>query len=381
MSGRGGVYVHFPYCTHRCTYCDFTLQTPRVVPGRRYADLVLAELALRAEAFAGPAATLYIGGGTPSLWDVGELARVIDGVRARVGLADDAEVTVEANPDQVDDAWIAGVQRAGVNRVSLGVQALHDPLLAALTRRHRVEGALGAVARIARAGLRSWSLDFMFGLPGQTAAAWRRDLERVAGLGAPHLSVYGLSVEPRTLMARDVSRGAVTVPGSDAQADMLLAAREVLCAAGYEHYEISNYAVPGHRAVHNSSYWDWRPYLALGAGAHGFDGAARWQNEGRVKRYEEALLAGRLPELVREVLDVETASFERVMTGLRRLDVGVELGADWPRYAEAVRAEVAAGRLVVEGTRVRLSAAGFRLMDSVLVALMPAGLTAGVGRG
>ncbi|TNF37537.1 MAG: radical SAM family heme chaperone HemW [Deltaproteobacteria bacterium] len=372
MSGPG-VYVHFPYCTHRCTYCDFTLQTPRRVPGRRYADLVLAELALRGPAFSGPAASFYVGGGTPSLWEVAELGRVLDGVRGSLGLADGAEVTVEANPDQVDDAWVDAVRAIGVNRVSLGVQALHDPLLEALTRRHRTSGALAAIGRLARAGLASWSLDFIFGLPGQTPASWREDLARIVDLGAPHLSIYGLTVEPRTLLARDVRRGAVHVPGDEAQLDMLLTAREVLGAAGYAHYEISNYAQPGHRAAHNSSYWDWRPYLGLGAGAHGFDGAARWQNQGRVKRYAEALAAGGLPEAEREVLDAETASFERLMTGLRRLDVGVELGADWPRYADAVAREAAAGRLVVDGTRIRLSDAGFRVMDSVLVALMPGG--------
>jgi len=371
----GGVYVHFPYCTHRCTYCDFTLQTPKRVPGRRYADLVLAELDLRAPSFPGPATSLYVGGGTPSLWEVAELGRVLDALRDRLGLVDGAEVTVEANPDQVDDAWVAAVQRVGVNRVSLGVQALHDPLLAALTRRHRVDGALRAIERL-RAAFASFSVDFMFGLPGQTAASWREDLDRVVALDAPHLSVYGLTVEPRTLLARDVRRGAVTVPADDTQAEMLLAAREVLTAAGYEHYEISNYARPGHRAAHNSSYWDWRPYLGLGAGAHGFDGAARWQNLGRVKRYGEALAAGRLPEAEREVLDPATASFERLMTGLRRLDLGVDLDADWPRYADAVAREAAAGRLVVDGTRIRLSDDGFRLMDTVLVALMP-GLTAG----
>ena len=135
-----GIYVHFPYCTHRCTYCDFTLQTPRRVPGERYADLVLRELALRAPSASGPAPTFYVGGGTPSLWAPRELGRVLDGVRATLGLAAGAEVTVEANPDQVDAAWVAGVRAAGVNRVSLGVQALDDAQLEALTRRHRVAG-------------------------------------------------------------------------------------------------------------------------------------------------------------------------------------------------------------------------------------------------
>jgi len=373
MSGgavAGGIYVHFPYCTHRCTYCDFTLQTPRRVPGARYADLVLAELALRAPGAVGPAPSFYVGGGTPSLWAVDALARVLDGVRGTVGLAEGAEVTLEANPDQVDDAWVRGVRALGVNRVSLGVQALDDALLEALTRGHRVAGAERALARVAGGGFDSYSVDFICGLPGQTAAGWAADLQRIVDLGAPHLSIYGLTVEPRTVLARDVARGTVAVPHDDLQAELLLMTHEVLCAAGYEHYEISNYAKPGHRALHNSSYWEGRPYLGLGAGAHGFDGRARWRNEGRVKRYADALAVGRLPEAEREVPDAATAAFERLMVGLRRLDVGVELGADWERFAAGIAQEEARGHLEVEGTRVRLTARGMWVMDSVLVALM-----------
>lgn len=367
-----GVYVHFPYCTHRCVYCDFTLQTPRVVPGARYADLVVRELELRRGVLVGPAETLYVGGGTPSLWAVADLARVIAAVRDQPGLAPGAEVTVEANPDQVDDAWVAGVRAAGVDRVSLGVQALRDPLLTALTRRHAVAGALAAITRLRGGGFTSWSVDLMFGLPGQTLAGWREDVARMVALEPPHLSVYGLTVEPRTLLARDVVRRRVTVPDDGAQADMLLAARELLVAAGYTHYEVSSYAKPGHRARHNASYWAWRPYLGLGAGAHGFDGVARWQNLGRVKRYAEALDAGHLPEAERVTLDGATAVFERVMTGLRRLDVGVDLGEDWPRFARAVEGERAAGRLAVDGRRIRLTDAGLMVMDDVLVALLDA---------
>lgn len=365
-----GIYVHFPYCTHRCTYCDFALQTPRNIPQRPYTDALLAELALRAPGVVGPAPTLYIGGGTPSLWALPELARFVAAARERVGIADGAEVTLEANPNQVDDAWVEGVLALGVNRVSLGVQALRDDHLAALTRRHSAAHAVATVRRLAAAGLRSYSFDLIFGVPGQTLARWRDDLARAVDLGAPHLSVYGLTVEPGTVLARDVARGTVVVPDSDLQADLLQATREVLCAAGYQHYEISSYALPGHAAVHNHRYWDGLPYLGLGPGAHGWDGAARWRNHPRVKRWQEALDAGALPEAERSEPDAETAAFERVMTGLRRLDTGVELAPDEARFLPAARAQAALGRLEVEGTRIRLTEAGLMLMDDVLLALM-----------
>ncbi|MCA9518497.1 MAG: radical SAM family heme chaperone HemW [Myxococcales bacterium] len=367
-AGVAGLYVHFPYCTHRCTYCDFPLQTPRRVPQRAFTDALLAELALRAPA--GPAPTLYVGGGTPSLWALPELARFVCAARDGIGVADGAEVTLEANPGQVDDAWVAGVLALGVNRVSLGVQALRDDHLAALTRRHSADDAIAAVRRLAGAGFRSYSVDLIFGVPGQTLASWREDLARAVALGAPHLSVYGLTVEPGTLLARDVARGAVTVPDSDLQADLFEAAREALCSAGYEHYEVSNYALPGHAAVHNHRYWDGLPYVGLGPGAHGWDGRARWKNHPRVKRWQEALAQGALPEVERAEPDAATAAFERVMTGLRRLDTGVDLAPDEARFLPAARAQAALGRIELAGTRIRLTDAGLLLMDDVLLALL-----------
>ncbi len=376
-AGGGGVYVHFPYCAHRCVYCDFTLQTPKRIPQRRYTDGVLAELARRLDGgwqgWQGPARSLYFGGGTPSLWALDQLGRVVAAVRQRVGIAAGAEVTVEANPDQVDDAWLDGAQALGVNRVSLGVQSLSKGALAALSRRHGVPQALAAIERLRGAGLASWSLDFIFGVPQQSLGEWRRELEAIAALGAPHLSVYGLTVEPRTLLAKAIRDGRSAVVDAERQADMLVAARRALTAAGYQHYEVSSHARPGHRAVHNAAYWDGSPYLALGAGAHGWDGRRRWRNLGRVKRYLEALDAGALPHAEVEIPDAETAAFERVMTGLRRLDQGVELGASWARWASVVRERERAGLLeVVEGTRVRLTEAGLLVMDDTLLALLEA---------
>ncbi|MFT7580592.1 MAG: oxygen-independent coproporphyrinogen-3 oxidase, partial [Myxococcota bacterium] len=324
-SASGGVYVHFPYCAHRCVYCDFTLTTPKTIPHERYTDALLAELELRRATLHGPARSLYIGGGTPSLWALDALGRFIAATRDRIGLTDDAEVTVEANPNQVTQAWLGGMRRLGVNRLSVGVQALRDPLLQAISRRHTVEQALACVAQVTAGGFRSFSVDLMFGLPGQTLAGWRDDLARMAELEPPHLSVYNLTVEPGTVLAKQVAAGLVTIPSEEVQTEMLFAAETVLTEAGWEHYEVSSYARPGHRAVHNAGYWDGSPYMALGAGAHGFDGAHRYHNDTRVKRYVETALGGGDPTAESEWVTPDNRDFERVMTGLRRLTDGVDL--------------------------------------------------------
>ncbi len=365
------LYVHFPYCVHHCSYCDFNVVTPRRIPQRAFTDALLAELATRAGDLGAPTRSLYFGGGTPSLWAPDELARVVEAVRRAPGLEPDAEVTLEANPAEVTAERVAAWRRMGISRVSLGVQALHDELLTRIERQHGVERALEAIALVAEGGFRSYSLDFIFGLPGQTPAAWEADLERIAGLGAPHLSVYALTVEPRTTLARFVERGRVVVPDDAAQAEMLFTARRVLRAAGFEHYEISSYARPGHRAVHNSGYWQWRPYLGLGPGAHGFVPPVRWRNIARPAKWREAVLAGARPEAEVERLDEATLAFERVMTGLRSLVDGVELGADRPRFAEALEREAARGRVVLDGTRATLTEEGLRFMDDVLLGLVP----------
>jgi len=365
-----GVYVHFPYCVHRCTYCDFPLQTPRTIPQARFTDALLTELARREAALGAPAATLYIGGGTPSLWALEHLARVLAALRRRPGLDPGAEVTLEANPGQVGGPWLEAIRGLGINRLSLGAQSFHDGHLRTLTRRHSGREAREAARAIAGAGLWSWSLDLIFGAPGQTLEDWRADLDAALALAPPHLSVYGLTVEPGTLLARDVARGHVVPADEDLSADMLLTARAVLREAGYIHYEVSSYALPGHHAAHNARYWDGSPYLGLGPGAHGYDGADRWRNLARVRRYEEALAAGGLPEAERTRIDPETRAFERIMTGLRRLDTGVDLGPEWPRLGAQARDYAARGLLTLDGTRATLTEAGLLVMDDVLVGFL-----------
>ncbi|MFO0750251.1 MAG: radical SAM family heme chaperone HemW [Myxococcota bacterium] len=369
-----GVYVHFPYCGHRCSYCDFALTTPKAIPAARYTDGVLAELALRTAAGQGLAGahgavarTLYVGGGTPSLWPVADLRRLFTAIPVAPG----GEVTLEANPEQCDAIWLAAVTALGATRVSLGVQSLDDAELTQLTRTHGVDGAARALDAVAAAhasgALASFSVDLMYGLPDQTLDGFLAQLERlVATWSPPHLSLYALTIEPRTLMARDIRRGAVAAPDDALQGDALFAIRDHLAARGYLHYEVSSWARPGHLARHNSAYWDLSPYLGLGAGAHGFVGGRRWSNVARPSKYLDEVLAGRLASASDEVVDDATLAFERLMTGLRRVDIGVAMGPDFERFAAGIARELADGRLVRDGDRLRVTDLGLRYLDDVL---------------
>lgn len=379
MSGsETGLYVHFPYCARRCDYCDFTLTTPRQIPAARYTDALLAELELRLAAHPITALrTIYVGGGTPSLWPEPELARFLESVRKLVPLAPEAEVTLEANPDEVDATFLERRMALGVNRVSLGVQSLDDGRLAALSRTHGRSSAVSAIGALHKAfgdgHLRSFSIDLMYGLPGQSMEGWLGELDELLGLAEPpHLSLYALTIEPKTTLAFKIRRGEAKAPDDGLQAEMMFAARERLGGRGYSHYEVSSWARPGHIAVHNSAYWDMTPYLALGAGAHGFVDGLRYRNEARPSRYVERALTGGAVETTSERPDEATLMFERVLTGLRRLDLGLVLDpAMRRRWGAVLQGEVARGRLLDDGQVVRLTDEGLRFMDEVLVSFAP----------
>lgn len=374
MSGGGGIYVHFAYCTRRCSYCDFALATPRSIPAGAYTDALVAELATKVDSLGGPAGTLYLGGGTPSLWPLAELERFMAAVYAAPGLEAGAEVTIEANPDEVDERWLDAVIDLGVNRVSLGVQSLDDGTLTALTRTHDAAAAEAALSRLADAfesgRLASFSVDLIYGLAGQTLAAWRQQLTSVVGRwGPPHLSLYALTVEPRTVLSWQIHRGRAAPPDEHLQAEMLFGARDLLAGHGYQHYEVSSWARPGHVARHNSAYWELRPWLGLGAGAHGFTAGRHTSNVPRPARYIQRMAADGEAAVEVEAPDAPTLDYERLMVGLRRLDRGVALPSR--RFDAAVAREVAAGRLVREGDVIRLTDLGLRFMDDVLLALLP----------
>lgn len=362
MARPFGIYVHFPYCAHRCPYCDFAVTTEPVPPGRRYARAILAELALRAPAFEGLApVSIYLGGGTPSLWDPDEVAEVLAAIRARLGVPAAAETTIEVNPESCDPGRLSALRQAGVNRISVGVQSFDPGVLAKLGRRHGPEAAERAIREAARV-LPNVSVDLIYGARRSTVEIARGDAARAAAAGAVHVSAYQLTLDPEVLaeevpLARMRREGRLPLPDDDDAARQGAAVRAALRRAGLRRYEISNFARPGRESVHNRLYWDGESYLGLGAGAYGClrgdGGALRYGNLRPAGAYQEAVLAGRLPTAEEDRVDRAAARNEALMLALRTAR-GADLAALSPgqarEAAEAVRRRLAvrrAGRLVL----------------------------------
>jgi len=364
MARPFGVYVHFPYCTHRCPYCDFAVSTARPPAAGRFARAILAELRLRAGAFDGLAAvSLYLGGGTPSLWDPAEVAEVIAAARARFGLAPGAEITIEANPESTDRGRLAAWRAAGVNRVSVGAQSFDPGVLAKLGRRHGPEAAERAIREAAEV-VGSASVDLIYAARRSTVETARSDAARAAAAGAAHVSAYALTLDPDVLaeevpLARLARQGRLPLPDADEAVAQAAAIRAALRRAGLRRYEISNFARPGRESVHNRLYWEGESYLGLGPGAFGCrrgGGAAPTTRYGNVRDADAwlaAVEAGRLPTAEEERLGAPQERNERLMLALRTrrgYPVGDLLPAQAREAETLVRRRLAvrrAGRLVL----------------------------------
>lgn len=384
-----GVYVHFPFCGVHCPYCDFAVEVRAEIPHDEYADAVVAEIEARRGWYAGAGAlqSVYFGGGTPGLWRADALARVIDAACAAFA-ADDRgalEITVEANPGEVDEPHLAALARAGVNRLSLGAQAFDERLLRAIGRNHDAAAIPAAVAAARAAGIDNLSLDLMFGLPEQSLDDWRRSVDAAVALAPEHVSAYALTIERGTPFGALDRKGKLPRAGDDAVAAMFQAGRAALAAAGLAHYEVSSYARPGRRARHNSLYWQaaGAAYLGAGASASSFrplaaGGGWRWANPRATATYLRAARAGAgSPAPVhaehRTPADLEN---EAVWLGLRTVD-GVDRAAHRRRYGRDVldgrdtgaAACLRAGWLDVSDARVGLSADGWLFADEVATRL------------
>ncbi len=271
------LYVHVPFCARRCTYCDFAIAVRRVVPVDEYLDSIRRELDIRSSTQQS-LDSVYLGGGTPSRLGAEGVARLIAIVRERFEVTSETEVTIEANPDDVDSEQASAWRRAGINRVSLGIQSFDDRVLAWMHRVHDSRQALDAFHTLRGAGFDNISLDLIFALPRSLDRSWTADLHRALDLKPEHISLYGLTIEHSTPLARWTDRGSI-IPADEEMysADFLLADQQ-LTSAGYEHYEVSNFARPGRMSRHNSAYWSGSPYLGIGPSAHSFDGDTRSWN-------------------------------------------------------------------------------------------------------
>ena len=329
------LYVHVPFCARRCTYCDFAIAVRRVVPVAEYLDALDAELRMRwGNSSDWTLDTLYFVGGTPSRLGGEGIARAIDSVRRVAALAPGAEVTIEANPEDVSSATASAWREAGVNRVSLGVQSFDDATLRWMHRVHDAARAERAVGELRDAGITNLSLDLIFALPDELATrVWERDLARAVALEPPHVSLYGLTVEPHTPLGKSLAVGGITEAGEDRYERDFLLAHEVMTAAGLEHYEVSNFGRPGMHSRHNSAYWRSVPYAGLGPGAHelrveqeGRRMIRRWNDDVYV-RWARTLAEGRDPIAGKEMLTAENRIAEEVYLGLRN-NQGLEVMSD-----------------------------------------------------
>jgi len=358
------VYVHVPFCARRCSYCDFAIAVRRAVPVDEYIAAISAELDIR---FAPGdddwrVDTLYLGGGTPSRLGGAGIQRLMDVLRARMTTAADAEITIEANPDDVTPASVAAWRAAGVTRLSLGAQSFDPEALSWMHRTHTAEQTAVAVGVARDGGIDSLSLDLIFALPTAVPRSWSADLASALALSPDHLSLYGLTVERATPLGRWVARGEVTVAPDDRYAAEYLAAHEALNGAGFEHYEVSSFARLGARSRHNSAYWAGVAYAGLGPGAHEFDGDRRRWNIGAYTAWAQRALRGEDPVADRELLTPENRAAERLYLELRTA-AGTVLDMASQRLA---RPWIDAGWATLDGARLSLTVEGWLRLDELV---------------
>ena len=385
MSARASLYVHAPFCRAKCRYCAF-FSAPTGAAGpepralSRYLTALEAEMDRQAQIFGRvSASTLFFGGGTPSLLGIDALARIMSALRQRFDLAPDAEATLEANPDSAAPEFLRAARSLGVNRLSLGVQSLDDAALGALGRAHDSTQARAAFASAREAGFENIGLDLIFGLPGQSVESWLDTLRQAIALGPEHLSCYGLTVEPGTPLAADAPALAA-LPDEDAQAEMFLRGSKLLEAAGYEHYEISNFARSGWRCEHNMACWRGEDVLGFGPSAvstmTSSGTPARWANPASLEDWETLVLSGLAGQSGREELTVEIRAQEALMLGLRTADglhlparaaaTGLDLRLS---HADLLAQLERVGLVLLEPERLCLTRTGMLVSNSVIRAL------------
>ncbi len=396
-SGRAagfGVYLHVPFCRHRCGYCDFATEAVGSLGGgtgsdrfRRYVDALVADLGRQVAG--GPAAhapvgggdhldvdwpavtSIFVGGGTPTLLGGELLARVVACVGAELDLADGAEVTVECNPETVDDELFGPLVDAGVTRVSIGAQSFVEHVLATLERGHGPEGPVVAVEAARAAGIREVGLDLIYGTPGESPDEWLRTVTRAAGVRPDHLSAYALTIHDNTPFGRSIATGGLASVDEDAQRERFDVARDVLGGAGYDHYEVSNWSLgPGRRSRHNVLYWRHGDYLGVGVGAHGHMAGRRWWSTRATDRYLEAVEREASPIVGDEVLSDAERATERLLLGLR-LREGLHPADVPPLDPVALQDALDAGLVGSTDGRLRCTADGWFLLDEAVRRLLP----------
>jgi oxygen-independent coproporphyrinogen-3 oxidase len=356
------LYIHVPFCARRCSYCDFSIAVRSSTPVEEYLEALRRELDL-GEVIGSTLDTLYLGGGTPSRLGGLGVREVLTAVRGRATISADAEVTIEANPDDVNDMAVAHWVTAGVNRVSLGSQSFDETVLAWMHRTHSAAQIGQAVRTLRRGGIENISLDLIFALPAHLKRSWESDLLRTLDLGPAHVSLYGLTVEAQTPLARWADRGAIVQGSEESYENEFLMAHDAISSAGFEHYEVSNFARPGRTSRHNSAYWTGARYVGIGPSAHSFDGATRRWNVSAYSEWIRRLGRGDSVISGTESLTDENRTLEEVYLGLRT-QRGIAVAE---HEMKRLRSWETSGWALIEETdrRIRLTPTGWLRLDSL----------------
>ena len=382
------VYVHIPFCRSKCAYCDFNSYAGLEHLFEPYVQALARDIRLIGEGLSLQARTIYLGGGTPTVLPLSLLEEVLSALRQAFRVANDVEVTIEANPGTVDSDYLAGLLDLGVNRLSLGVQSLDDGLLRLLGRIHTAAEAVESYNLARRAGFANINLDLIYGVPHQTLELWQSTLRQTLNLQPDHLSLYALTLEEHTPLARQVARGEMPSPDDDLAADMYILAEEMLAEAGYVHYEISNWAgrssnrksqISNRRCRHNLTYWCNQPYLGFGAGAHSHFGGQRWHNFLSPAEYIAHLDLGVEPRAHSEDIDRATEIADTMILGLRLVEEGVGFERFARRFGERLESLYESelgdleqlGLVEVTAERVRLTPRGRLLGNEVFERFLP----------
>ena len=346
-------YVHIPYCTRRCGYCDFNTYTPAELRiggdfasvSHSYIDLLLKESELVPDA--GQIPTIFFGGGTPTLMEPSDLAKILNRLRDRFGFTDDCEITIEANPDTVSLEKLTQLRSIGINRVSFGMQSAVPHVLATLDRTHNPENVVRATNWAREAGFSEVSVDLIYGAPGESLTEWEETIDQALSLPISHISAYALIVEEGTKFAAQVKRGEVVMPDEDETADKYLLADKKFSAAGLNWYEVSNWSLPGSQCRHNIAYWEGKNWWGFGPGAHSHIDGKRWWNVKHPSAYGERLSAGLDPAQGSEILTLEEREVERILLAIRLPD-GIALASLSDAQREQMETFLAQGHLSEE---------------------------------
>ncbi len=370
------LYIHVPFCATRCVYCDFFSNTDTRYK-EPYLRAIEKEMELRGEYIDDDTLeTIYLGGGTPSRLSGNDLERIFNAISRRFSITEGAEITLEANPDDIRPDYLSALRDLPINRISMGIQSFRPEDLRLLNRRHDREQAIRAVELCQAHGFTNLSIDLIYGLPGQTPEAWEENLRQAIRLGTPHLSAYHLTYEEGTALYKRLQTGQVEPVDEEVSVTLFHILTERMAEAGFQHYEISNFARPGFHARHNSAYWIGKPYLGLGPSAHSYNRTSREWNVASLPLYLRGIESGQ-PATERETLDLSTRYNDFIITGLRTM-WGISLDKLRTEFGEALlaycqkqaRPYIQRGLLRQENDRLALSRAGILLSDGIMSELM-----------